>query len=240
VHTVASQVNTGVASRRHLAIVVALLLAVGTATFVNHQTRHGGALEFPAGQRLPIYLRVAALEWLLLAYVELGIHRHGRTVGSIIYSHPGGLPRWFSSIAFGLGATLLWMALGAAIMVALRPTTDELRIVQSFFPRGVSEKVGFVVLTLTAGFCEEFIYRGYLQQQFQALTGSLTLGIVLQAILFAVLHVTLPWKFVVSVTAMALFLGALVGWRTTLVPAMLVHTVVNLFGGLLSSAGATG
>jgi len=34
---------------------------------------------------------------------------------------------------------------------------------------------------------------------------------------------------------MALFLGALVAWRKTLVPAMLLHALVNLLGGLFSS-----
>jgi membrane protease YdiL (CAAX protease family) len=97
------------------------------------------------------------------------------------------------------------------------------------------EKFGFAALTLTAGFCEEFLYRGYLQQQFHAWTGSLTTAMFLQAGLFGLLHVSLPWKFVVSVTAMALFLGSLVAWRKTLVPAMLLHAVVNLLGGLLSS-----
>lgn len=235
--TLAPQQNTIMVSRWHFASVVFLLLAFGTATLVTHLNSHSGALEFQAGQRLPIYLRVAAMEWLLLAYLVFGVCRHGRTVRSIIHNHPGGPPRWFSCIAFGIGATVLWMILGAAIMVALRPSTDDLRIVQSFLPHGVREKVGFAALTLTAGFCEELIYRGYLQQQFQALTGSVTLGIVLQAFLYALLHITLPWKFVLSVTVMALFLGSLVGWRKTLVPAMLVHTVVNLFGGLFSSIG---
>lgn len=90
-------------------------------------------------------------------------------------------------------------------------------------------------MTITAGFCEEFIYRGYLQRQFQALSQSATLGIVLQAVLFAIPHVNLPWKFAVSATVMALFFGALVAWKKTLVPAMLAHTLVNLTGGLLSS-----
>ena len=193
-------------------------------------------MEFQAGQRLPIYLRVAMMEWILLAYLIVGIRRYGRSVGSILNAGSEGPRRWFSLIAFGIAATVLWMALGAMLMAALHPTVDELRSVQSFLPHGMNEKAGFVVLTLTAGFCEEFIYRGYLQQQFRALTGSLTVGIVFQTGLFAILHATLPWKFVVSVTVMAVFLGVLVAWRKTLIPAMIVHTIVNLFGALLSSA----
>ena len=155
----------------------------------------------------------------------------------IIDADTSGSGRWLSSIGIGIAATAVWMMLGALIMGALRPTAGELRSVQSFLPRGLHEQLGFAVLTLTAGFCEEFIYRGYLQRQFHAWTGNLTLAVILQAGFFALMHVSVPWKFLLSATAMALFLGALVGWRKTLVPAMLVHAIVNLLGGLLSSAG---
>lgn len=238
-HTLPSQEDVGVTSRWHFASVIVLLIAFGIATLVNHLSSHNGALEFQPGQRLPAYLRMALLEWMMFAYLVFGIRRHGRTASKVIDACPGSTRRWFSSIAFGIGAAVLWMVLGAIVMAALRPTIDDLRSIQSFLPRGVTEKFGFTVLTLTAGFCEEFIYRGYLQRQFQAWTGSLAIAIGLQAGLFALLHATLPWKFVLSVTAMALFLGALVGWRKTLVPAMLVHTIVNLLGGLLSSAVPT-
>ena len=238
-HTLAPQVNVEVASRRHSATVIFFLLATGAATLVSQAISQGGPVEFQAGQRLPTYLRLVVIEWIVFAYVVFGIRRRGRTASMVIDACPGSPRRWFSSVAFGIGATVLWMVLGAIIMAALRPSPDELRSIQSFLPRGLAEKLGFAFLTLTAGFCEEFVYRGYLQRQFQAWTGSLTIAIVLQAGLFALLHATLPWKFVMSVTAMALFLGVLVGWRKTLIPAILAHTIVNLLGGLLSSAGQT-
>ena len=200
---------------------------------------HHAPFTFQASQRLPTYLRMTVLEWLMFAYLVFGIRRKASSVNTILSAHGSGLRQWLSSIGLGIAASAVWVVLGALVMRLLRPTADELCGVQSFLPHGAAEKLGFAALTLTAGFCEEFIYRGYLQRQFQAWTGSLTLAVILQAGLFALLHVSLPWKFVVSVTAMALFLGALVGWRRTLVPAMLVHFIVNLLGGLLSSAGST-
>jgi len=159
----------------------------------------------------------------------------GTTAGDVIDLCPGGARRWVSSVGIGIGAAVVWMMLGMGIMAVLRPSAGDLRFIQSFLPHSAAERLGFAALTLTAGFCEEFLYRGYLQQQFHAWTGSLTVAMLLQAALFGLMHVSLPWKFVVSVTAMALFLGALVGWRKTLVPAMLLHALVNLLGGLFSS-----
>jgi uncharacterized protein len=224
------------ASKRHLVSVVLLLLTFATVSIIN---RPNGDVNFQADQRLLLYLRVSVMEWLLFAYVIFVVHRKGATAGMVINGLPKAKWRWLSSVGVGLIATLVWMALGAAMMAALRPTSGELRFIQSFLPHSVAEKFGFAILTLTAGFCEEFIYRGYIQQQLREWTGSLGIAIVLQAGLFALLHVTLPCKFIVSVAVMAIFLGVLVSWRRTLIPAMLLHTLVNLIGGFLSSVGAT-
>jgi len=51
-------------------------------------------------------------------------------------------------------------------------------------PDGPVEILAFVALTMTAGFCEEVIYRGYFQQPFRAWTNNLALTIVAQGILF--------------------------------------------------------
>src|SRR5437762_461261 len=42
----------------------------------------------------------------------------------------------------------------------------------------------FVGLALTAGFCEEIIFRGYLQKQFAAASGMAAIGVLAQGILF--------------------------------------------------------
>ncbi len=221
-----------VASKRHLATVVVILLAIAivTASQVVLRSARGQALEFHSGERLPIYLRIAAFEWLLFVFLLFGIRRVGRTAREVIEPRPGSAWRWISNVGVGIGASVVWMMLGIGILAVLRPAVDDLRSVQSFLPHSTVEKLGFVALTLTAGFCEEFLYRGYLQQQLHAWTGSLAAAIALQAGLFGLMHLALPWKFVVSITVMALFLGALVAWRKALIPAMLLHAVVNLLG----------
>ena len=46
----------------------------------------------------------------------------------------------------------------------------------------------WVLLSISAGFCEEFVFRGYLQKQFFALTGSDAAAIAGQALIFGVAH----------------------------------------------------
>jgi len=50
-------------------------------------------------------------------------------------------------------------------------------------PRGVVEIILWVLMSITAGFCKELVYRGYLQKQFLAWTGSAALAVLAQGIL---------------------------------------------------------
>jgi membrane protease YdiL (CAAX protease family) len=47
-----------------------------------------------------------------------------------------------------------------------------------------SEALALLMLSLTAGFVEEFVFRGYIQKQCQALLGSTLLAAMLQVVLF--------------------------------------------------------
>lgn len=46
----------------------------------------------------------------------------------------------------------------------------------------------WIVMALSAGFCEELIFRGYLQRQISDLTDSAVAAVLLQALLFGLAH----------------------------------------------------
>jgi hypothetical protein len=48
-------------------------------------------------------------------------------------------------------------------------------------PHTALERCVSIAVAISAGFCEEFIFRGYLQEQCRGLTGSAAAGVVLQA-----------------------------------------------------------
>ena len=47
---------------------------------------------------------------------------------------------------------------------------------------------------MTAGFCEEFVFRGYGSGNFFAITGRVDLAIVFQAIVFGIAHMYQGWE----------------------------------------------
>jgi membrane protease YdiL (CAAX protease family) len=111
---------------------------------------------------------------------------------------------------------------------------DNSAVIQ-FLPRGVLEKLCWVAFAVVTNFCEVVLYRGYLMRQFSALTGSPAMALLLQAVVFALGHVSLGLPLMISVSLLAVWLGALTLWQKSLVPAMIIHAGISLFGGLAFS-----
>lgn len=88
---------------------------------------------------------------------------------------------------------LIYLA-GAAAMVAiwmvLKPLhpTYQREAVRAMAPHTPAELAIWFVLSLAAGSCEEFVFRGYLLRQFERWFGSVWLAVVTSSVLFGCLH----------------------------------------------------
>jgi uncharacterized protein len=97
--------------------------------------------------------------------------------------------------------------------------------------RNIVEALAFLVPAFSAGFVEEFVFRGYLQKQFQALCGNTVVGSVLQIIVFSLGHYYQGWIRLVPVALIGTLLTIVALWRKRLVPGMVAH---GLGDGLVS------
>jgi membrane protease YdiL (CAAX protease family) len=224
--------NELIASKRHTAGALILIFAYGILGRVLVTNRPAALLE---NSRVSIYLGALAIEWLVFLYVRSGVRARGaRTVRQIVDQSPWTLYRWLFHVGIAVGIGLAWMACGVVFGKLLGANADDIRHLLSLIPKGPVEKLCWVVLSVSAGFCEEFVYRGYLQQQFHRLTGSLSAGVLFQAIMFGVAHVSLPWQIALSVTVLALLLGSVAAWRKSLVPGMVFHVWFDGLAGVLA------
>ena len=105
--------------------------------------------------------------------------------------------------------------------------------IRNLFPQGRLEVALYLAVALTAGFCEEVIFRGYLQRQFAALTRGATGGIVLQGITFGAAHGYQGWKFMLMIAVFGTMFGLLAHWRGSLRPGMIAHFLQDGIGGLV-------
>ncbi len=110
---------------------------------------------------------------------------------------------------------------------------NKAKSVDVLLPQSFAEIAVWTAVSLTAGFCEEAVFRGYVQKQFQALTGSsAVVGVVMQAVLFGVAHGYQGVKNVIVITVLGGLYGLLALWRRSLRPGMIAHAWSDLYGGL--------
>ncbi len=220
-----------IAPIRHTALLVLvfLALAVGGAVLQHRVSPSARALPRPP-RVVPIYLSLLAMEWGMVLYVwRGGLRRSGISPRELIGGR--GRPRdLMIDVAIGLGAWAVWGLLSRALELGLGP--DRAASVGTLLPRHPIEIVLWVALSLSAGFCEELVFRGYFQSQFLALTHRAWLALALQAVLFGVSHGYQGVHACLKITFYGLLLGTIALGRKSLRPGMLAHAWTDIAAGL--------
>src|SRR5262249_35952847 len=175
-----------------------------------------GLMYFSAGQlrgadhpnRTSIYLTTIGWEWMLTAYVLWGVRRNGTSLEAVTGA------KWKSFLEFARDAgiaVVFWlvalMVLGAtAIALHFRGSKESVGFLA---PHGWMQIALWVLVCVTAGFCEETIFRGYLQKQFIAWSGSAAAGLIASAVVFGACHVYQGVKPAIVITVYGLMFGSL-------------------------------
>jgi hypothetical protein len=91
----------------------------------------------------------------------------------------------------------------------------------------------WMLLSLSAGICEEFVTRGYLQKQLSGLLKNTTAGLVAQGIIFGAAHAYQGLKRMLIIAVLGCMMGWLAQWRQSLRPGMLSHFLQDAIGGII-------
>jgi membrane protease YdiL (CAAX protease family) len=222
-----------VASYRHFAIFLAIVVAIVVAGY-SAQQRHtaGGNLVDSHSQVIPIYISVTSLNWLLVFFVWRGIRRRGRTIRSLIQGRWANAREVFRDI--GLSALFWGLLLAVAWGLDRLPAQEGAKSVEILLPRSALEVAVWVLTCASAGFCEEFVFRGYVQRQLLAWSGSSLISVLGQAVIFGVMHSYQGWVSTARIVVIGALFGALAAWRKTLRVGMVAHAWYDLWAGWLS------
>jgi membrane protease YdiL (CAAX protease family) len=185
------------------------------------------------GARLGGYRRAIVGQSLFaLTAIALWIAYH-RTANQLRLTPPDG---WRLGLSVGLVALMLALLgrqlrgivrLPVARRVNARPRLGEL---QFLLPHTRAEHRWFLALSLTAGFCEELLYRGYLVWLFTPWTGALGAFAAVVA-LFGVAHSYQGRKGAIRATLAGAVMALIVVATGWLIPAMIVHALVDAGSG---------
>jgi uncharacterized protein len=222
--------SVAIAPAWHTAVVLLLFAAMAAAAL------RGG--HRPAAQnhnRLLGYAISMAAEWLIFGFIAIGPLWHGPSLKALA----GRFSPNLRSVALDLGiavaflfiANYLLAALGSVLVHLIKPSSTE--ALKNALPHTISEDAVFLLVALTAGICEEVIFRGYLQRQFTGWTRNAAAGIVLQGVLFGVAHAYQGTTGIIGIAFFGCMFGWLAWWRRSLRPGIMAHFLYDAIGGLV-------
>ena len=135
---------------------------------------------------------------------------------------------WLIDIGITVGFFLVWAGVGQGLTYILKPGKPGF---SGLFPSNSLELGAWIVMSLTAGFCEELVFRGYLQRALQSATNA-AIAIVAQGVIFGLVHFYQGIKLVTIIIVLGTMLGFLAHWRRKLWPGMMFHGLTDTLGGL--------
>ncbi len=181
---VPSAPRANVAGGLHTAVLLVILL--GGAGLMYFSTGRLRAVEHP--NRLALYATTMVWEWLLTAYVLIGVRLHGASLTEVTGARWKTAKDFFRDlgVAFGFWIVALVVLGVTATLLHFRGSKEGLSFLA---PEGPAQIGAWILLCVTAGFCEETIFRGYLQKQFISWTGNASIGVLLSAVIFGACHI---------------------------------------------------
>jgi len=227
--------GSGAAGRNLVAPVwhtVVLLAVFAALTILGWLTQRSVRPQAPASappsRLVALQIQAIIFEWATLTWVWFGVRRKGIRVRELI---AGGWPDVKSFLAdalLGAGLWLLWIGITRLANSLLGYSADRIP-----YPSTLLEGNLAVAVAISAGVCEEIVFRGYLQKQFRALTGSAAIAVLLQAVAFGVPHVYQGTRIAATASLYGILFGVLAHWRRSLRPGILAHAWSDIAARLL-------
>jgi membrane protease YdiL (CAAX protease family) len=192
-------------------------------------------LPVEAGSHTLRYVSTITLEWLLLGSVIAGIYHRREFFLTAFTSRRNSLG---SALGQGLAVycigTMAIVAIGSALYFTPLFHRRNEAVVLALMPHTPLEFVAWFFVSLTAGVCEEVIFRGYLLQQFTAWTQRPITAIVLAGALFGCLHLYEGLAAIIPLAVLGIIYGLVVRhFKGDLRAVIVAHTLQDFLVALL-------
>jgi uncharacterized protein len=141
--------------------------------------------------------------------------------------------------------TLLVSGILVAIIVLLIGTQKKLKKkasseklnkslegVKRLVPKTSTERAVWILVSISAGVCEEILYRGWLLGLFAATLGSVWLGLLISSIIFGFAHAYQGRSAILRTGIVGVVFGLLFIFSGSLIPGQVLHAAMDLNNGL--------
>ncbi len=196
------------------------------------------AKELSSADRLAIYASTIAFQWAATATVAWRTQARGIPPAALGLAVPDAVHVAATTAVL----TLIAVSIPIASLRRLERTRHEehgtLRaIVEKLMPRNPLELSAFAALAVTAGLCEEFLYRGFVYTVFaEVKIGSPWFAIAISAAFFAVAHLYQGPRGLRATFIVGVVFGVAREWTGSLLPGMVAHFAADLTAGVAARA----
>jgi len=209
--------------------IVMILLVLGVLNSSNDLT----ATQVPDPTRMiKADLIMLGMQWLWVYFIYRGMQQYERSILSFFEIDsitPGKLIGDIASAAV-VFATIYGCTFAVDLMLPDHASNLNNPLISSR-PNGLFGITLWLCLSISAGICEEIVFRGYLQRQLAAIAGRTAIAIALQAILFGVGHAYEGINSVVSISFHALAFGVCANWRGNIRAGVIAHAGWDILAG---------
>lgn len=227
------------------AVVVAGYLVVGepVAGHVLHR-RFEGRLRSDPGARRSFYVRLLILEWgLSLLALVVWLSAPGVDAGQVGLRWPQQWPGPVTGLVVLLVLAFVVVSTRALRGGALLEAAEQARrpgegrhsepaahATLALLPRSAGERRLFTVVGVTAGVCEEWLYRGFFLAVVSALAGGLSTGllVVVAAVAFGLAHAYQGRIGILTTGLLGGVMAALYLQTGSLLLPVLLHAAIDL------------
>jgi len=185
----------------------------------------------PHGQAVQVYLAAICMDWALLYYCWMGVHRRGGTLETLTGGRLRSARNLVTDFAVAIPFWIVWQAAALGLTHLFGP--NSAKTLDSLLPTSPVEVLVWCATCVTAGICEEIGFRGYVLRQLRAFTGSTALAVIGQGLVFGVFHLYQGWKNVIIISLLGMLFGLLAVWRKNLRANILSHAMTDLWEGWL-------
>jgi membrane protease YdiL (CAAX protease family) len=189
--------------------------------------------------RIKVYNWILGMEWgMTLGFIAwwFGSGRDLETLGLVPSYHGWG---WLA-LGVGLAASgyMLWqMVTVPGKPKELEKLRGQMGDLSALVPQNAAENRAFSMVSVTAGICEEIVYRGVLMG---ALIPALGLwpAVAISSVVFGMGHMYQGMAGIVKTTLVGLFMALLTVFSGSLLIAIILHSIIDLTSGRLMAAAA--
>ena len=184
-------------------------------------------------ERLVLYASTIAFQWLAVAVVGWRAWVHGytaRQLGLVVHGRTRLL------IAALLGATVIgslqWLNLRRIGRIPVEARGAMQAVAERILPQSAVELLPYLALAITAGLCEEFLYRGFAMAALSSAGLGAWLVVLVSSLLFGLAHSYQGKGGMVMTFVVGLILGVSRLTYNSLIPAVFWHGAVDLVAGV--------